>query len=198
MKQTLTSKESKFCEMIAKGKSQVDSYKIAYECENSNKDTIKSNANKLMNKANIKARLAELKEIQEKDCKYTKEQSYKNLCEIQKQALQENNLNAYIRAEELKGKLFDLYNNKTDINLKGNINHTITALKEYKIIYTIDTGILKDLIKGNEENELLKLLVADLKRTDTALLTAEQYKKIKEETNSNYITIPFDIKCRNL
>lgn len=76
MKQELTAKENKFCELITKGYSQVDAYKTAYECKGSNNNTIKNNAYKLMNKQNIINRLAELKEKTEKELKYTKEQQY--------------------------------------------------------------------------------------------------------------------------
>lgn len=199
MKQTLTSKENLFCELIAKGQSQTQAYKTAYECKNSKQETIKNNAYKLMNKENIKNRLAELKQIQEQECKYTKEQSYKKLCEMQEKAEQENNINAMIRAEELKGKLFDLYNNKTDINLKADIKQktTIENIKSFRIIYQIDESILKDLIKGNEKNEYVKLIVANLKRADTAIITNKQYEQIskeEKEQNGEVLTIPFSVR----
>ena len=135
MKQELTAKENKFCELITKGYSQVDAYKTAYECKGSNNNTIKNNAYKLMNKQNIINRLAELKEKTEKELKYTKEQQYNELCLLQEQARKDGNLQAELKAIELKGKLFDLYNNKLSIkaDIKAKASIDIQKFYNYNI-----------------------------------------------------------------
>lgn len=196
MKQTLTSKQSMFCDLIAKGKSQVEAYTTAYNCKTTNKDSIKANANKLMNNQDIQARLKELKQISEQDIKYTKEQSFKRLCEMQEKAKQENNLNAMIRAEELKGKLFDLYNNKSNININADINSKVETIRKFNIIYSIDKATLQDLIAGKEDNIYVKKILENLKRTDTALITSEQVKQIQEQDKSN-TTFEFDLRLED-
>lgn len=197
MKQELTAKENKFCELIAQGKSQVDAYITAYGKGNSSNNTIKTNAYRLMNKQNIINRLAELKEKTEKELKYTKEQSYKNLCEIQKQALQENNLNAYIKAEELKGKLFDLYNNK--LSIKADIKAKATVkeqrLNTFRIIYSIDRELIEELKAGNTNNSVVKTILEDIKRTDTAIIASDALETIQEKERAELgevRTLPID------
>lgn len=197
MKQELTAKENKFCELIAQGKSQVDAYITAYGKGNSSNNTIKTNAYRLMNKQNIINRLAELKEKTEKELKYTKEQSYKNLCEIQKQALQENNLNAYIKAEELKGKLFDLYNNK--LSIKADIKAKATVkeqrLNTFRIIYSIDRELIEELKTGNTNNSVVKTILEDIKRTDTAIIASDALETIQEKERAELgevRTLPID------
>lgn len=197
MKQELTAKENKFCELIAQGKSQVDAYITAYGKGKSSNNTIKTNAYRLMNKQNIINRLAELKEKTEKELKYTKEQSYKNLCEIQKQALQENNLNAYIKAEELKGKLFDLYNNK--LSIKADIKAKATVkeqrLNTFRIIYSIDRELIEELKAGNTNNSVVKTILEDIKRTDTAIIASDALETIQEKERAELgevRTLPID------
>ena len=183
MKQELTAKENKFVELIAQGKSQVDAYKTAYECKNSNNNTIKNNAYKLMNKQNIINRLAELKEKTEKELKYTKEQQYNELCLLQEQARKDGNLQAELKAIELKGKLFDLYNNK--LSIKADINKTskiVKEVKECKIVYSLDAEVLKDLIKGNTENHIVKSVLENLQKAETLFITNEQLKQLQEQT----------------
>lgn len=183
MKQELTAKENKFCELIAQGKSQVDAYKTAYECKGSNNNTIKNNAYKLMNKQNIINRLAELKEKTEKELKYTKEQQYNELCLLQEQARKDGNLQAELKAIELKGKLFDLYNNK--LSIKADINKTskiVKEVKECKVVYSLDAEVLKDLIKGNTENHIVKSVLENLQKAETLFITNEQLKQLQEQT----------------
>lgn len=201
MKQELTAKENKFCELIAQGNSQVDAYILAYGKGNSSNNTIKTNAYRLINKPNIQARLAELKEISEKDIKYTKEQSYKKLCEMQAQAEKEHNLNAMLKAEELKGKLFDLYNNKMSVkaDIKADASINIQKFDSFKIIYAIDEVLLKEVLAGNKDNETAKMIIEDLKKTETAIITDTQLKAIHEEEEKIYnnirtITMPSGLK----
>ena len=190
MKQELTAKENKFCELITKGYSQVDAYKTAYECKGSNNNTIKNNAYKLMNKQNIINRLAELKEKTEKELKYTKEQQYNELCLLQEQARKDGNLQAELKAIELKGKLFDLYNNKLSIkaDIKAKASIDIQKFYNYNIIYTIDESLLKEVIAGNEEDETVKMIIEDLKKTETAIITDKQLNFIVEEEKKVYNT----------
>lgn len=188
----LTPKQEKFCELIAKGETQNKAYKQVYGCKGSNNNTIYNNAYKLINQDNIRERIAELKTIAEQDIKYTKEQSFKKLCDIQEQAYKENNISAVIRAEELKGKLFDLYNTKADINLKADINHTF---EPFKIVYSIDGELLRKLIQGEHNDSNVKMILDDLKRTDTAIITQERLQEMKNKgINNNAIEFSARLK----
>lgn len=220
MKQELTAKENKFCELIAQGKSQVDAYITAYGKGNSSNNTIKTNAYRLMNKQNIINRLAELKEKTEKELKYTKEQQYNELCLLQEQARKDGNLQAELKAIELKGKLFDLYNNKLSIKADIKAKATIKEqrLNEFRIIYTIDRELIEELKAGNTKNETVKMILADLKRTDTAIIASDTAETIQnqeraefgevrtqaidaqlnEETNSPTTNIVFSAKTKGL
>ena len=188
MKQELTAKENKFCELIAQGKSQVDAYITAYGKGNSSNNTIKTNAYRLMNKQNIINRLAELKEKTEKELKYTKEQQYNELCLLQEQARKDGNLQAELKAIELKGKLFDLYNNKLSIKADIKAKATIKEqrLNEFRIIYTIDRELIEELKAGNTKNETVKMILADLKRTDTAIIASDTAETIQNQERAEF------------
>ena len=197
MKQELTAKENKFCELIAQGKSQVDAYITAYGKGKSSNNTIKTNAYRLMNKQNIINRLAELKEKTEKELKYTKEQQYNELCLLQEQARKDGNLQAELKAIELKGKLFDLYNNK--LSIKADIKAKATVkeqrLNTFRIIYSIDRELIEELKAGNTNNSVVKTILEDIKRTDTAIIASDALETIQEKERAELgevRTLPID------
>ena len=197
MKQELTAKENKFCELIAQGKSQVDAYITAYGKGNSSNNTIKTNAYRLMNKQNIINRLAELKEKTEKELKYTKEQQYNELCLLQEQARKDGNLQAELKAIELKGKLFDLYNNK--LSIKADIKAKATVkeqrLNTFRIVYSIDRELIEELKAGNTNNSVVKTILEDIKRTDTAIIASDALETIQEKERAELgevRTLPID------
>ena len=197
MKQELTAKENKFCELIAQGKSQVDAYITAYGKGKSSNNTIKTNAYRLMNKQNIINRLAELKEKTEKELKYTKEQQYNELCLLQEQARKDGNLQAELKAIELKGKLFDLYNNKLSIKADIKAKATIKEqrLNTFRIIYSIDRELIEELKAGNTYNSVVKTILEDIKRTDTAIIASDALETIQEKERAELgevRTLPID------
>ena len=58
----LTPKQITFCDAIVQGKSQIDAYKEAYNCNNMKNATISNNAYMLMQKGEIIARIKELRQ----------------------------------------------------------------------------------------------------------------------------------------
>ena len=149
-----------------------------------------------MNQDNIKRRLAELKQIAETDIKYTKEESFNRLCEMQKQAEQNHDINSMVRIEEMKGKLFGLYNNKVSVKADIHNTHTLETLQAFKIVYSIDRETLEELIKGNKDNSNVKMILDDLKRTDTLLIDNNHLKRLKEQTDETSSIIDFSARLK--
>lgn len=82
MTKNLTSKQEAFAQAVASGKSQADSYRIAYDAANMKPETIQSKASILMKKGMVRARVDELqKQISEK-CLWSREDSVLALREI--------------------------------------------------------------------------------------------------------------------
>ena len=106
---SLTPRMEKFCQAIVKGMNQSDAYRQAYSTSNMKEATVNNRAYGLMQKGEIKARVKELREKAVEDIKYTINDSFAKLNELQKTALDANNVNAALKAEELKGKLKGLY-----------------------------------------------------------------------------------------
>ena len=115
----LTSKQEKFCLNIVKGMTKYDSYIDAYDAENMQDATIYAKASSMCKEDKISIRIRELKEPIEKaireELKYTALESFKKLNEIQEMALAEEKkeYNSAIKAEDLKGKLANLYTIQT-------------------------------------------------------------------------------------
>ena len=113
MAKELNEKQRKFCEFVAKG---VAPYKACIEAGYSEKYA-NSFSHKLLGK--YEKEIAELKEqakeVIEEEFNYTVRDSFNNLCKAQEIALNSYdkngnpNINAYIKAEELKGKMFGVY-----------------------------------------------------------------------------------------
>lgn len=118
----LTPKQEIFCREIAQGSTYSDAYRKAYNCDKMKMATINNSAYKLMLRGEITARIRAIKEKTEEKLVYTALQSFQKLCEIQEQAEKKGDRKSALRAEELKGKLAQLYVDKSDVQLSGTIN----------------------------------------------------------------------------
>lgn len=116
---SLTQKQEKFAQCIASGMSQSDAYREAYNVENSKDESIWCNASQLANDTKVKQRIKELQDILAEEVLYTAKQSFLKFIELQEKALIENNINAAIKAEELKGKLTGLYIDRQETTING-------------------------------------------------------------------------------
>lgn len=96
-----------------------EAYKKAYNPPTMSMDSIYTEANKTMKLPHISQRIQELKQQAEEEIKYTARDSFLNLELAQSEALNQGNIQAYLKAEELKGKLLGLYTEKRDIDIKG-------------------------------------------------------------------------------
>ncbi len=113
MAKELNEKQRTFCELVAKGEAP---YKACILAGYSEKYA-NSFSHKLLGKYEdiIEELKQEVKEVIKEEFKYTVKESFDKLCEIQEMALNSldkngnPNLNVMVKAEELKGKMFGVY-----------------------------------------------------------------------------------------
>ena len=117
----LTGKQEKFCQKVAKGLSYSDAYRAAYDAKKMKAETVNNAAFKLINKGEIRARVEGLKEKVEKKLVYTAAESFEKLDGLLKIAIKSGALNAAIKAEELKGKLANLYKPESSVNVNNKV-----------------------------------------------------------------------------
>ena len=114
----LTPKQNKFVDNIVKGMNPSEAYKKAYPTKQTPKE-ISVDAQKKLKSPNISLAIQQRKAQIEEELKYTAKDSFLNLELAQSEALNQGNIQAYLKAEELKGKLLGLYTEKRDIDIKG-------------------------------------------------------------------------------
>jgi hypothetical protein len=113
MVKDLNEKQRTFCQLVAKGEAP---YKACILAGYSEKYA-KNFSGKLLEKygKEIAGLKEQAKEVIEEEFNYTVRDSFNNLCKAQEIALNSYdkngnpNINAYIKAEELKGKMFGVY-----------------------------------------------------------------------------------------
>ena len=106
-------RQRKFCEYVAQG---LNAYRAAIEAGYSEKYA-KTNSHKLLekNEKEIEALKPIVQETLEKEFTYSVKESFNKLCEIQELAMLQNengnysNLGVAAKAEELKGKMYGVY-----------------------------------------------------------------------------------------
>ena len=114
----LTPKQQKFVDNIVSGKNPSEAYRQAYNTS-ANNNTIAKEAQNILKNPNITPIIEQKKAKIEQELIYTAKDSFLNLELAQSQALEQGNIQAYLKAEELKGKLLGLYTEKRDIDIKG-------------------------------------------------------------------------------
>ena len=117
----LTLKQEKFVqEYLSNGGNATQAYKVAYDAENTSSKTINENASRMLANSKIKARLNEYQEKTQETVLYTAEKSFNKLDELLELALTPEgesgriNLQAALKAEELKGRLVGLYTERVE------------------------------------------------------------------------------------
>ena len=106
-------RQRKFCEYVAQG---LNAYRAAIKAGYSEKYA-KTNSHKLLekNEKEIEALKPIVQETLEKEFTYSVKESFNKLCEIQELAMLQNengnysNLGVAAKAEELKGKMYGVY-----------------------------------------------------------------------------------------
>lgn len=139
----LTPKQERFCQNIAKGLSQADAYRDAYDCEDMVDNSVYREACLLMNNPKITQRVKELTTEAVKDIKYEVEDCFRETDEILQLAKMTDNLQIMLKAVEQKGKLKGLFKDK-----ENNVNVNVSVMPDVKI-----DGKSFDLDIGEDGND---------------------------------------------
>lgn len=116
----LTAKQEAFCQGIADGLGQADSYRAAYDAEDMKENSVYVNASKLMKNAKIMQRIAELKsQVQEKQL-WSREMSVKALVQAYKEGSGSVKVAAVKELNAMHG-----YNEPAKLNINGNLLHKV-------------------------------------------------------------------------
>lgn len=119
----LTDKQEKFAQGIAKGLTQADAYREAYDCEDMKDEVIYVEACKLMNNHKISIRVKELKERALKRYDITIDDLIHELEEARELAKLSSQPSAMVSATMGKGKMLGLITDKKEVT--GNMNVTM-------------------------------------------------------------------------
>ena len=116
----LTAKQEAFCQGIADGLGQADSYRAAYDAEDMKENSVYVNASKLMKNSKITARIAELKsQVQEKQL-WSREMSVKALVQAYREGSGSVKVAAVKELNAMHG-----YNEPAKLNINGNLVHKV-------------------------------------------------------------------------
>lgn len=124
----LTPKQEKFALEVASGKTQSDAYRAAFNVRPTTKDTtVNVSASKLMADPNISQRVEELRKPIADKAMVTLESHIERLKELAMMAIDQGQIAAAIKAEELCGKASGVYVEKRQITgLDGGpIQHSV-------------------------------------------------------------------------
>jgi phage terminase small subunit len=124
----LTPKQEKFALEVASGKTQSDAYRAAFNVRPTTKDTtVNVSASKLMADPNISQRVEELRKPIADKAMVTLESHIERLKELAMMAIDQGQIAAAIKAEELCGKASGVYVEKRQITGAdgGPVQHSI-------------------------------------------------------------------------
>lgn len=117
----LTAKQEAFAQAIASGVSQADAYRMAYNHEGMQANTVHSRACELAKDSKVAARIAELRAPVIEAAQLTLKSHLEELERLSQLAEKDGKWQAAIKAQELRGKVSGLYVEKIDANVNGNL-----------------------------------------------------------------------------
>lgn len=117
----LTPKQEKFCQEIAKGVNPSQAYINAYNPVNFSKKEISVEAQKSLKNPKISLAIQEKQLKNQQELVYTARDSFNSLLYAQQMAEEQKNVQAWLKAEELKGKLLGLYTERIKAEVEGKI-----------------------------------------------------------------------------
>lgn len=124
----LTPKQETFALAVASGKTQSDAYREAFKVRPTTKpETVNQQASRLMADRNISARVEELRKPIAHKVQITLESHIERLKELSDMAIEQGQMAAAIKAEELCGKAVGIYVEKKQITGAdgGPVQHSI-------------------------------------------------------------------------
>ena len=191
--QRLTPKQEKFCQEIAKGKSQYEAYITAYpKAKEWNRDGVDVQANKLMNNIKIVLRLNQLRQPEEEKVKWTRQRALKTINKMLERNEMDMERKDQIYNEMMAQKLQELQEwiaikNVPNVDIKGveakikeitaeiqniglrrradsvNNNGIIRAVQTLNRMFGFDITKVEIAQEDTEREEMEKLSVEDLK-----------------------------------
>ena len=126
----LTEQQRNFVHGILAGKSASDAYRAAYDCSNSQPNTIWVEASRLRSSPNVSLWLAEARKAEMGQAKLTLEQHIKRLDSLKEICIANGNLGAAVQAEQLIGKALGLYQDRLEVTT----NQTDTEAELRKLL----------------------------------------------------------------
>jgi phage terminase small subunit len=111
----LTPKQEDFAQQIAKGSTQADAYRTAYNASSMKDETIWSNASRLIDNSKVKARIKELRQPAVDKVNLTLESHLTDLLKLRNMAAKDEKWSAAIQAETVRGKAAGLHVDKIDM-----------------------------------------------------------------------------------
>ena len=115
----LTPKQERFCQCIATGMNQSDSYRDAYDVSQMAASTINRNSHELMSKNKIAARIKELAAPAIKEVGITVQEILENIIRIGKKAEDSDRFGEALKAQELMGKHLKMFTDQVLVGGTG-------------------------------------------------------------------------------
>jgi phage terminase small subunit len=125
---SLTPKEEAFAVAVASGMNYSDAYRIAVKVRSTTKpETVNQEASKIMARPHVRTRVGELRKPIAEKAMITLESHMERLKELAQIALDNGQVAAAIKAEELRGKASGIYVEKKQITGEngGPIQHAV-------------------------------------------------------------------------
>lgn len=144
MRKNLTEQQKKFCKEYVSGKSASQAYAIAYSVKGKTKQLVAYNANKILDKEEIKQEIEEIKKKNSSFLNYTAEESACKIKQIQELAIIKGDMTNALKAEEMLQKITGINkdNNALQIGIVGDFKEfyaAICAKKDYGSTKSINT-----------------------------------------------------------
>jgi hypothetical protein len=128
---SLTPKQKKFARNVAKGMSQVDSYRDAYDVRTDNKNTQRVKAYELSRQSNISDMIEDLKRRAEQGVVWTREMAMTALLDTYKLARDQNHAQGATGALKELNAMYG-FNEATKINIGGQKGNPIIIAPDEK------------------------------------------------------------------
>ncbi len=132
-KKKLTPKQEKFAQNVAKGLSQVDSYRDAYDVTKDNKHTHRVKAYEVAKNGDVAAMIADLKARAEQGVVWTREMAMTALLDTYKLARDQNHATGATGALKELNSMYG-FNEAVKVNLGGQKDNPILIAPEEKDI----------------------------------------------------------------
>lgn len=111
----LTPKQEKFARLVASGKSQAEAYRQSYDTETTIDESVHQMASRVAADINVASRINEIRSQLDDEARVTLTEHLAELKRLRDKADRMDEMNACIKAEELRGKASGIYVTKTEI-----------------------------------------------------------------------------------